>query len=93
MTIGFETIFAHTHLSKHQFANIILLWQTLTVQEGPHTPQHIPQRETFPIKRKLPSRPPRSVKVKSLTPHIKVREWVQKIPMYHTRNSQNSNYL
>ena len=65
------------HLSIHQFVKIIILWQTTPKVCGsmcPNTysavgaspsPQHIPQRETFPIKWQSQGRPPRSVKVKT----------------------------
>ena len=95
---GFKTIFAHTYLSKHQFANIILLWQTTPKLCGNMCSNTYGAGETSPptahtlernILWQLPGRPPRSVKVKSLTPHKKVKEWVQKIPVYHTRNYQN----
>ena len=72
----------HPNCVKHVFKH---LWC-----RRDHThPQYIPQREMFPIMWQLPCRAPRAVKVKGLTPHKKVKEWVQKIPVYHTRNYQN----
>ena len=73
-------LLAFSHLADNTQSAWKICVQGLQCRMDLALPQHIPWRETFPIKWQSPGRPPRSVKVKNLTPQKKVKEWVQNIP-------------